>query len=282
MGGIRISVKRVQTLGRECRAGYRNSPPAPEVICQRNADAAETFKNTSPPSGGNRRGDRQRQSDFEIWFRLKPGSGRRTRSPRLAKVDRDRLSPTRPRTRSAYHLRSDLPSTEKPPALICLVRPYDMNQPPPTPLAEISDMLTNIAHGCPHHGSGWLAICREYLIRCLANYHLPLPPALAPTSIHGKENLWQFMRDNWLSNRVFKFLRRHCPPCLIRGENSRASLEIMSMRRRKWANGFWINGLGMIQFRMFWLGDLKAMMGPRQEAQSGCFTNFRLRSCSEG
>jgi hypothetical protein len=31
---------------------------------------------------------------------------------------------------------------------------------------------------------------------------LPLPPR-AP-ELNGQENIWQFMRQNWLSNRIFK------------------------------------------------------------------------------
>ena len=44
---------------------------------------------------------------------------------------------------------------------------------------------------------------------------LPLPPR-AP-ELNPVENVWQFMRDNWLSNRVFRRLRRHprsLLPCL--------------------------------------------------------------------
>src|SRR6266516_679638 len=36
---------------------------------------------------------------------------------------------------------------------------------------------------------------------------LQLPPR-AP-ELNGRENIWQFMRQNWLSNRIFQFLRRY-------------------------------------------------------------------------
>ena len=32
---------------------------------------------------------------------------------------------------------------------------------------------------------------------------LPLPPR--SRELNPVENIWQFMRDNWLSNRVFKY-----------------------------------------------------------------------------
>ena len=44
---------------------------------------------------------------------------------------------------------------------------------------------------------------------------MPLPPR-AP-ELNGQENIWQFMRQNWLSNRVFQIIRRfvhHC--CYVR------------------------------------------------------------------
>jgi hypothetical protein len=41
---------------------------------------------------------------------------------------------------------------------------------------------------------------------------LPLP-AKCP-ELNPQENIWQFMRDNWLSNRVFNQLRRHRRPLL--------------------------------------------------------------------
>jgi transposase len=36
---------------------------------------------------------------------------------------------------------------------------------------------------------------------------VPLPPK--SPELNPVENVWQFMRDNWLSNRVFQILRRH-------------------------------------------------------------------------
>jgi hypothetical protein len=36
---------------------------------------------------------------------------------------------------------------------------------------------------------------------------MPLPPR-AP-QLNPQENIWQFMRQNWLTNRIFKSFRRH-------------------------------------------------------------------------
>jgi len=60
------------------------------------------------------------------------------------------------------------------------------------------------------------------------------PPELNPV-----ENIWQFMRDNWLSNRVFKSyddLVDHC----CEGWNKLVDQpwRIMSIGLRQWADGF--------------------------------------------
>jgi hypothetical protein len=50
---------------------------------------------------------------------------------------------------------------------------------------------------------------------------MPLPPR-AP-ELNGQENIWQFMRQNWLSNRVFKSfddIVDHCCPCLEHAHRS--------------------------------------------------------------
>ena len=66
---------------------------------------------------------------------------------------------------------------------------------------------------------------------------LPLP-AKAP-ELNPVENIWQFMRDNWLFNRVFKSyddLVDHC----CEGWNNLVDQpwRIMSIGLRQWAHGF--------------------------------------------
>jgi hypothetical protein len=53
------------------------------------------------------------------------------------------------------------------------------------------------------------------------------------------ENIWQFMRDNWLSNRVFKSyddLVDHC--CEAWNTLVDQPWRIMSIGLRQWAHGF--------------------------------------------
>ena len=66
---------------------------------------------------------------------------------------------------------------------------------------------------------------------------VPLPakcPELNPV-----ENVWQFMRDNWLSNRVFRLRRDivdHC--CDAWNKLVDQPWRIMSIGLRDWAHGF--------------------------------------------
>ena len=50
---------------------------------------------------------------------------------------------------------------------------------------------------------------------------LPLPPKCP--ELNPVENIWQFMRDNWLSNRIFKSYDDHPRPLLLRLEQARRS-----------------------------------------------------------
>jgi transposase len=83
-----------------------------------------------------------------------------------------------------------------------------------------------------------------------AGWHLStrlvVPPnitiiALPPKSpeLNPVENVWQFMRDNWLSNRVFKSyddLVDHC--CEAWNKLVDQPWRIMSVGLRQWAHGF--------------------------------------------
>jgi transposase len=66
---------------------------------------------------------------------------------------------------------------------------------------------------------------------------MPLPPR-AP-ELNPVENIWQFMRENWLSNRVFGSyddILDHC--CQAWNKLADQPWLIMSIGLRQWANGF--------------------------------------------
>jgi hypothetical protein len=63
---------------------------------------------------------------------------------------------------------------------------------------------------------------------------LTLPPR--PPELNGQENIWQFMRQNWLSNRIFKSfddIVDHC--CYAWNTLIDQPWKIMSIARRDWA-----------------------------------------------
>ena len=65
---------------------------------------------------------------------------------------------------------------------------------------------------------------------------VPLPPKCP--ELNAQENVWQFMRDNWLSNRVFQDgddLLNHCFYAWNRLEDQ--PWTIMSIGMRDWVHG---------------------------------------------
>jgi transposase len=61
-------------------------------------------------------------------------------------------------------------------------------------------------------------------------------PSRSP-ELNPQENIWQFMRDNWLSNRVFTSyddIVDHC--CYAWNRLVEQPWRIMSIGRRQWAN----------------------------------------------
>ena len=66
---------------------------------------------------------------------------------------------------------------------------------------------------------------------------MPLPPR-AP-ELNPVENIWQFMRDNWISNEIFKSyddIVAIC--CQAWNKLIQQPCTIKSIGNRKWAHGF--------------------------------------------
>ena len=65
---------------------------------------------------------------------------------------------------------------------------------------------------------------------------MPLPPR--SPELNPAENIWQFMRQNWLSNRVFQSyddILEHC--CFTWNQLTSQPWKIMSIGTRDWATG---------------------------------------------
>src|SRR5215468_3881800 len=79
-----------------------------------------------------------------------------------------------------------------------------------------------------------------------ANITIILLPPKCP-EFNPVENVWQFMRENWLSNRVFKIIRRSRRPLLRGLEQARRSAlahhvhRIAPMGPPVLINGIWYN-----------------------------------------
>jgi transposase len=102
-------------------------------------------------------------------------------------------------------------------------------------LAEIALAIAPGAHGvvlmdqAGWHMSGKLAVPGNISI-------IPLPPKCP--ELNPVENIWQFMRDNWLSNRVFTShdnIVDHC--CEAWNKLVDQPWRIMTIGRRQWTRG---------------------------------------------
>ncbi len=100
-------------------------------------------------------------------------------------------------------------------------------------LAEISRAVKQRAHGvllldqAGWHSAKDLEVPDNITL-------MPLPPR-AP-ELNPVENIWQFMRDNWLSNRVFtsyEDILDHC--CFAWNQLTQMPWKIMSIGLRDWA-----------------------------------------------
>jgi transposase len=103
-------------------------------------------------------------------------------------------------------------------------------------LAEISAAVAPGAHAvlildqAGWHGSKDLVVPDNITL-------LPLPPR--SPELNPVENVWQFMRDNWLSNRVFRGYEdivAHC--CDAWNKLMDQPWRISSIGRRSWAERF--------------------------------------------
>ena len=102
-------------------------------------------------------------------------------------------------------------------------------------LAEISAAVAPGAHAivlldqAGWHGSVALIVPANITL-------LPLPPKCP--ELNPVENVWQFMRDNWLSNRIFKSyadILDHC--CIAWNRLINQPQRITSIGIRRWAHG---------------------------------------------
>ncbi len=171
---------------------------------------------------------------IEVWFADEARVGQKNKITRrwARRVTRP-AAPRDQRTESAYIFGAVCPERGKGAALVlprCDTEAMNLH------LAEIAAAVGPGAHAvllldqAGWHMSGKVAVPPSITL-------VPLPPKCP--ELNAMENVWQFMRDNWLSNRVFRSYEAivdHC--CDAWNRLVDQPWRIMSIGLRDWAHGF--------------------------------------------
>ena len=171
---------------------------------------------------------------IEIWFADEARIGPKNKiTRRWAQRGTRPVAPKDQRTASTYIFGAICPQHGKGAALVlprCNTEAMGLH------LVEIANIVAPGAHAvllvdqAGWHLSHKLVVPPNITI-------VPLPPKCP--ELNPIENVWQFMRDNWLSNRVFLSLEDivgHC--CEAWTKLIDQPWRIMSIGLRQWAHGF--------------------------------------------
>ncbi|HEY6520289.1 MAG TPA: IS630 family transposase [Roseiarcus sp.] len=230
---FRVVVAR-QTLSRALRAmGYRKLSARPRHHEQAEG-AIEDFKKAFPRAWneiGREKG--VEPAAIEVWFADEARIGQKNKiTRRWAKRGTRPSAPTDQRTASAYIFGAICPKHGKGAALImprCNTEAMNLH------LAEIAAQIAPGAHAALLvDQAGWHLLGRLVMP---PNITLIPLPAKCP-ELNPQENVWQFLRDNWLSNRIFKSyddVVDHC--CEAWNNLVDQPWRIMSIGLRNWAHG---------------------------------------------
>ena len=175
-----------------------------------------------------------RDTDIEIWGQDEARIGQKNKiTRRWAKRGIRPRAPKDQRTKSAWIFGAICPARGVGAALVL---PHGNTQAMQWHLDEIATQVSPGAHAilivdqAGWHTTGKLLIPPNITLLLLP----PRSPELNPV-----ENIWQFMRDNWLSNRVFKSyddIVDHC--CQAWRTLIDQPWKSMSIGMRDWAHGF--------------------------------------------
>ena len=173
-------------------------------------------------------------SAIELWFADESRVGQKNKiTRRWAKRGSRPSAPSDQRTASAYIFGAICPKEGKGAALVmprCDTEAMNLH------LAEIATQIAPGAHAAilvdqaGWHLSGGLNVPSSITLIAL--------PAKCP-ELNPQENIWQFMRENWLSNRIFKSfddIVDHC--CDAWNKLIDQPWRIMSIGMREWAHRF--------------------------------------------
>jgi hypothetical protein len=168
-----------------------------------------------------------RGKPIEIWFQDEARVGQKNKiTRRWAKRGTRPSAPRDQRTASAYIFGAICPAEGKGAGLVL---PSCNSEAMALHLAEISLAVAPGAQALVLlDQAGWQLTVPGNLTL------VPLPPK--SPELNPVENIWQFIRDNWLSNRIFKSYRDildHC--CFAWKKLIDMPWKIMSIGTREWA-----------------------------------------------
>ena len=172
--------------------------------------------------------------DIEVWFADEARIGQKNKiTRRWAKRGTRPSAPLDRRTASTYIFGAICPKDGKGAALVlpcCNTEAMNLH------LAEIAKQIAPGRHAVILlDQAGWHMSKRLVVPNTITL--IPLPPKCP--ELNPQENIWQFMRDNWLSNRVFTSYTNivdHC--CYAWNTLIDQPWHIMTIGLRDWAHRF--------------------------------------------
>jgi hypothetical protein len=171
---------------------------------------------------------------IEIWFADEARIGQKNKiTRRWAQRGTRPVAPKDQRTASTYIFGAICPQQGKGAALVlprCNTEAMGLH------LAEIANIVAPGAHAVLLVDQAGWHLSHQLLVPPNITI-VPLPPKCP--ELNPVENIWQFIRDNWLSNRVFLSLEDivgHC--CEAWNKLIDQPWRIMSIGLRDWAHRF--------------------------------------------
>jgi len=178
---------------------------------------------------------------LEIWFTDEARVGQQnTITRRWAKRGTRPAAPKDQRTASAYIFGAICPAAGKGAGLVlprCTTQAMQLH------LTEIAQAVAPGAHAAVLlDRAGW-HVSTKLVVPATITL-VPLPPR--SPELNPVQNVWQFMRENWWSNRIFisySDILDHC--CFAWNRFTDQPWRIMSLGLRDWAHGFRSTGAGI-------------------------------------
>ena len=228
---FRISI---ETTVANCAPWALPSSRLGRATTPRTSAAMEAFKKTSRPDWTRSGGPAGRHRRRALVARRGQDRAEEQDHPALGRTRHPALSPARPTNSWAYIFGAICPAKGKGAGLVL---PCCDTEAMAAHLEEISPAVAPGAHAVRAARPGRLA--RLGQAAGAGQHHAPAAAASRSPELNPVENVWQFVRDNWLSNRVFASyddIVDHC--CDAWNKLVDQPWSIMSLGLRDWAHGF--------------------------------------------